>query len=373
MRIFRPSLAAFFVTVVPLPWLLAHCSSDAKQSSTDAGDATVQDAPTEGAPTSDVTTPDTSSGDVQAADGGSAADAPPESTAAIDASEGGQADGAQLDSGQEAATDASDASADSAIPAIPCNADGGDGGAACPGMLPCCNGFCADTTKDPKNCGTCGNACTSTQFCTGMTCNEAILKNICANPKATWITDDYPPDNAASNDMGTGLAVGCAPPVTVLTTYEDGGTAQDPDSGRPLTGAGNTLVAGGGWFGHASVAYMDGQGLTPLILNTDGTNAWIRNRKTSANIVFTNNTIVTAQHDYFLLELSVEPASGTLCFFGYGMLSGGTTAAGYFFRNNVVANRATFTDAWYVYEWMTANDAGLPGAGDTFTLVAHGL
>ncbi|MDP9000466.1 MAG: hypothetical protein M3O46_10190 [Myxococcota bacterium] len=379
MRIFRASLAVFFVTVVPLPWLLTHCSSgDTKPGNADAGDATVQDAPAEGAPQPDVATPDSSSTDAQeaqeaqeaqAADGEATVDSPPDSPAAPDASDGGQ------DGGQQDGSDASEAAADAGIPAIPCSVDGGDAGdagSACPGMLTCCNGWCADTSKDPKNCGACGNPCTATQFCTGLACDDAILKNICANPKATWLIDDYGADNAASNDMGTGLAMGCTPPVTILTASEDGGTAQDPISARPITGAGDTLVAGGGWFGHASVVYMDGQGLTPLILSNDGTNAWILNRKTMMNIVFTNQTLVTAQHDYFLLELSVEPTSGSLCFFGYGMDAGGTGAAGYFFRNNVVPNRATFTDAWYVYEWTTTG-AGVPSASDTFTLLAHGM
>ena len=81
---------------------------------------------------------------------------------------------------------------------------------------------------------------------------------------------------------------------------------------------------------------------------------------------------MTAHHDYFLLELSVEPISGTLCFFGYGMLSQGTIAAGYYFQSTIVPALSTYTDAWYVYEWTDTNNDSVPNAGDTFALTAHG-
>jgi hypothetical protein len=246
-------------------------------------------------------------------------------------------------------------------------------------MQTCCSastsptgGFCTDTSKDPRNCGSCGTACSQTQFCTGVACDDVVLKNLCANPKATWLTDSYGPDNTAGNAMGNAFAT-CMPPVTILTVNDDGGVATDPVSGRPLAGGGNTLVAGGGWFGHASVLYMDNQRLTPLIVANDGSNAWIRNQKTSVNIVFASIASLTPHHDFFLLELSVEPASGTLCFFGYGMLSTGTIAAGYYFQNTVMPNLSTYTDVWYVYEWTDTNNDAVPNAGDTFALLGHGM
>jgi hypothetical protein len=125
--------------------------------------------------------------------------------------------------------------------------------------------------------------------------------------------------------------------------------------------------------------YMDGRGvappptpLTPLVLDNDGTNAWIRNRKTNVDIALTSIASLTPGHDFFLLELSIEPISGSLCFFGYGMLSPGTVAAGYFVQSSVLPNLSTFTDAWYVYEWTDTNGDSVPNAGDTFTLKGQG-
>jgi hypothetical protein len=378
MRMLRARPAILIGTVAPLVGLLAHCGGgDTSHGSGDAGDAGTQDAPANDATLSDGSTGD-GANDVGAGDSMTDAAA----AADVGAGDTGDASSGEASGGQDA-SDASDGGG-ATIDATPCQVgagdagDAGDGGPSCAGMLTCCSapasptgGFCTDTSKDPRNCGSCGTACSSTQFCTGLACDDAILKNICANPKATWIADPYGPDNTAGNDMGAALA-GCLPTVTVFTVNEDAGVAQDPLSGRPLTGAGNTLVAGGGWFGHASVLYLDNQKLTPLILSHDGTNAWIRNQKTNVNIVFVTEASVTAHHDYFLLELSVEPVSGTLCFFGYGMLSAGTIAAGYYFRNNVAPALSTFTDAWYVYEWTDTSDAGMPNTGDTFTLLAHG-
>jgi hypothetical protein len=161
--------------------------------------------------------------------------------------------------------------------------------------------------------------------------------------------------------------------VTVSTTPQDSGLAQSPSTGRPLTGPGDTLVAGGGYFGQQAVAYMETNKIAPLSLGTDGTNAWIRNTKTGTNVVLVPNAMLTSQHDYFALEVTVEPKSGTLCFFGYGMLVPGTLAAGYYFQNDVVANRAMFPNVWYVYEWTDTDNSGAPSAGDTFTPVANGM
>jgi hypothetical protein len=68
----------------------------------------------------------------------------------------------------------------------------------------------------------------------------------------------------------------------------------------------------------------------------------------------------------------VEPVSGTLCFFGYGMGGPGTLAAGYYFQSIVVPSLSTFTNVWYVYEWTDTNNDSVPNAGDTFALLQQG-
>jgi hypothetical protein len=254
--------------------------------------------------------------------------------------------------------------------AMPCEM--GSGGGSCGQNETCCAGFCTDTSKDPFNCGRCGNACSQTQFCTGTTCDDAVLKNLCVNPHATVVMDPYMEDNTAGNAFGAALSRTCMPGVNVRSTSQSSGIAQDP-GGRPLTGVGDTLVAGGGWFGQAAVAYMDSHGLTPLLVSTDGTSSWIRNSKTQANIVFIPNTSLTAHHDYFLFEVGVEPISGTLSFFGYGMSGLSTTVASYYFQKSVLPNASAFPSAWYVYEWTDKDMDGIGSAGDTFNPIANGM
>jgi hypothetical protein len=312
-------------------------------------------------------------GEGDAADAADAAEEPPPPRipcVPTIVSDGGTSDAETADGGE--AGDAAEATdAGDAAPV----GDASDAGmpGPCPDAMTCCGGWCTDTTRDPQNCGSCGNACTSSQFCTGTACDDAVLQNVCANARATVVLDQYPPDNEAGAALGAGLAGGCMPPVTVSATPQDSGLAQAPGTGRPLTGPGDTLVAGGGFFGQQAVSYMETNKLAPLSLGTDGTNAWIRNTKTGTNVVLVPNAMLTSQHDYFALEVTVEPTSGTLCFFGYGMLVPGTVAAGYYFQNDVVANRAMFPNAWYVYEWTDTDNNGAPSAGDTFSPVANGM
>jgi hypothetical protein len=337
MPIDRARLAFLVAAAVPLPLLVSHCGTTAGQSSAVGG--------------SDSSLP-------EAADAG-----------------GGNVDAAEFD---DAEGDALDESAPS-IPCVPLGADAGHGrhsasdGAAgsCPGAMTCCDGWCTDVKRDPQNCGSCGNACMATQFCTGASCEDVILKNLCANAHATVVLDSYDPDNDAGTAFGAALAAGCTPPVMVRTTPQFSGVALSP-TGRPITGPGDTLIAGGGFFGQVGVEYMEQNKVAPLTLGTDGASSWIRNNRTGASIVMIPTSMLTASLDYFAFEVSVEPKSGTLCFFGYGMLVPGTQAAAYYFQNRVVPHLTTFTDAWYVVQWTDTDNNGVPSAGDKFTPVSQG-
>ena len=296
--------------------------------------------------------------------------------------DGGEADSQSAseagDDGSDSAADGSDASdgSEDSSDAMPCSVEAGEGGddgggSSCPVGESCCGGWCTDTKADPRNCGACGNVCSATQFCTGTTCDDAILKNLCANPKATVVHERSPGDNQTGDAIGASLAMGCMPPVMQTITDVDGGTAQDPATGRPITGPGDTLVAGGGDYLQTSVAYME-KALTPVVTAADGMKAWAYRRGMSTNLVSAPFTNLTSSHDYFVLELSVEPVSGSLCFFAFGFGAPGTLAAGFYFQNDVMPNLSTYSDVWYLYEWTDTDASGDPSAGDTFSLVAHG-
>ncbi len=255
-------------------------------------------------------------------------------------------------------------------PRTPCDASD-----SCEGTLECCGGYCADTRHDPRNCGGCGTACSATQFCTGTGCDNAVFTNVCANAATTVVNDPYTEDIQAGAAIGTALASCSDSGVAVAIVPQNKPGVLEPmgDAGqRPNTGVGDTMVAGGSWWGQLSVAYMDGHGLTPVYLTNDGTTSHFFERSTGMPLVTTLDSALTAQHDYFFLELAVEPVSGTLCLFGEGILGPGTAAAGYYGSQVAVPRHATLTAAYYVYEWTDANQDGTPGAGDTFALVAEG-
>jgi hypothetical protein len=376
MRKIRLRFVALATTVAAIPVILLHCGGNGTtQSVPGAVDGAASDAGSPESSATDATSLDGGDeGDGGAADASGSVDAAtPEAetpeTSAGDGPSGDEGDGGTaVDSGN-----ALDAAKDAAIDATPCDVDAADGASSCTGTMSCCGGWCTDTSHDWRNCGSCGNACASTQFCTGVACQDAVLKNICANPAATVVFDPYTDDNDAGLRMGNALATQCVPPVTVAYVNGDAGVGQDPDSGRPSTGPGNTLVVGGGSYGQPSVGYIDDTGLSTVRLQADGTDTWFQNFKTQTTIVRAANTTLTAHHDFFLLELNVDPASGTLCFAGIGFYNLGTLAAGYFFQNKVMPSLSTFTAAWYVYEWTDTDGDSAPSVGDAFRRVDQGL
>jgi Stigma-specific protein, Stig1 len=242
---------------------------------------------------------------------------------------------------------------------------------ACPKQLTCCSGKCVDPSRDPLNCGGCGIVCISRQFCTGKMCEDAIVSNVCDNAEGATVFDPYVADNQTASAIGAALAANCTP-MTIHQVSQDDPGIIDPNSSRPLTGVGNTFIVGGGNYGQKAVTYMDSANLTTVNLKADGTNSGFINRKTARSIVMALNSDLTPHHDYFCVELAVEPVSGTLFFAGMGLYEPGTTAAGHWISTQMIPQRAMYTDAWYVYEFTDTNGDSIPNDGDTFVLVDHG-
>lgn len=339
---------------------IADGSMAPMEGSTDAaaGDATHTEsaAPDGEPPTSDART------DAETGTSDAAIDATVDAAPPIDGS-----NDAALDAGGDAALDASSDAPDG----TPCTVDAGDAGSGCTGTLSCCSGWCVDTAKDPNNCGTCGNACSPTQFCTGTQCDDAVIDNLCANAAATVMQDEFAIDNEAGAEVAQALA-GCVPPVTYSIADQDAGDVLDPSTHRPLLGPGDTLVAGGGGYGQSSVAYLDSAGVSPAYIVENGTDVWIYDRSTGVAVVDDTVADLTAHHDYFLLVLAVEPTSGTLCFTAAGTGAPGTVAAGYYFANVVMPDLPSYTGSWYAYEWTDTNMNSIPDPGDSFVLEGSG-
>ncbi len=402
----RSLQAALIGAAAALSLLVVHCGgggsgggeSDASTPNDGStSDATGRDASLDASGTdglSDATSGEAGDASVGEAAEGDAADAPSTTDAADALGDVGNT----LDGSTEAAVDGSteaglDGSTEAAPDAAQCQVDAGEGGSGCAGALSCCAGSCVDTTRDPNHCGACATACSTTQFCAASLCSDAVLGNISENPHAAVVDDQFPVDNDAGNTIATGL-MGCLPtPVTFTTIQQDAGTDFDQATHRPLLGPGTTLVAGGGAYGQTSVAYLDMNGITPAYIapyQTDAdsgvTTVSIVERSTGTVVVTDTLANLTPTHDYFLLVIAVEPVSGTLCFTAAGAGQGaGTTAAAYYFANDIMPNLSTYADSWYVYEWTSAgNDASSadidaepvtgvpPTAADTFVLKGSG-
>lgn len=249
--------------------------------------------------------------------------------------------------------------------AIPCTEGG-----ACAAPLACCNGICVDTSKDPRHCGACGRTCTDTQFCTGTACTETVFANVCANPSATVIKDPYEADNNAAATIGAALMMSCTPP-TMVVARDQGEAGVLSGSGRPLAASGTTYLMGGGSFGQRGVDYLDKTDMTPVYLTFDGVTAKFNSRRTAEVLQATPATALNDGHDYFYLQMFVEPLSGTLCINAIGMLAPGTLAGGFWLATEIIPKRAMYGDTWYVYEWTDSGDK-IANAADTFRLIAHG-
>ncbi len=341
-------------------FLLAHCGSSSANPPGPDGSAPdgSQDATAGDTSVPDAAGPDAGEdANTTRADG--AADASPDVT--TDAPSDGALDGG-------ADVDAHEAG-------IPCDVD-----AQTPWVgastVKCCSGFCTDTALDPANCGACGAGCTTKQFCTGTACADAILANVCANPKGTVVLDPFAADDEAGISVGAALTTTCVPATTIVQLSQDAGDVVDPNSGRPITGVGNTFIGGGGGYGlgQRGVAYLDQAALSALYLyyNGSGDTYQIQNRSNGSSVVDAGGSTLTAHHDFFYVQLTVEPQSGTLCFSVVGIEAPGTQAGGYYVATQLIPNRATYTASWYVYEWTDTNNDSIANAGDTFTMVGSG-
>jgi hypothetical protein len=217
-------------------------------------------------------------------------------------------------------------------------------------------------------------------------CEPATFSNLCDNPSETLIFDQYDADNAAAVEIGTALQSACGMNL-VIPAHDDGGVLADagvlnPVSGEPTTGIGNLCVIGGGSFGQQAVGYLDAKSLTEVYIRGVVDDAGV------LDLLFTDRggpgaptdvasepySATTQNTDYFLLQMSVDPVTGSLCFMTLGITAAGTTAGAYYAANDFIANGdfASSTKSWLVYKWTAAGDAGVVSEQDTFTLIASG-
>lgn len=239
----------------------------------------------------------------------------------------------------------------------------------------CCDHACLplDTLTD---CGACGNTCATGDFCDGTQCNAPTFPSFCANKQVYVIYDDNGNDDHAADVMASTITANCPADVTVTTGSQTDATLVDQATGQPLGGGGVTYVLGGGPFPNKPLHYLEAtQELTKVYFDApDGINFFWRERATGNAVATMPGSQCSAHFDQFVTELVTDPGSGTLLLAGYGACaSRGTLAAAFFYANQILPNAASFPDSWYVFQWDDTDGDSAPSAGDTFTVLAHGL
>jgi hypothetical protein len=250
----------------------------------------------------------------------------------------------------------------------------------CPMDSTCCGDRCADLNRDPLHCGDCNTACSSAQFCSPGGCKSAILSNVCASPAATFLLDGLSTDDAATATLEAGLASNCQPsPKTVVVAQKDSGLI-NPTTGKPVGGGANMVVIAGGPFGQLLLKYLESTRATPIYSYYDASVNQLRARATTDGgmddggsdtlVVNAPQSTITDSHSFFVVELMLDPPSGTLMLAIYGVSASGTQAGAWYFVQKMVPARATLDKSWYVYEWTDQDANQMPGDADTFRLVA---
>lgn len=242
-------------------------------------------------------------------------------------------------------------------------------GSACSATGTCCGGECVDTSRNIRNCGACGVACGAANFCAtvpSVACTAAVLKNLCQNTHVTSVLDGAAADDAASAVVRTALISGCTPtPISGVVEQASTNVIHNI-TGKPRVGPGELLVAVGGDAYSRLVGYLNTERSAP-IYNVD----YDFRRSLDQSLVKTGSGL-SADHDFLVIQAVRDPSTGTLILVAYGLDAAGTTAAGWYFANVMLPSLTSYTNAWYVYEWMDTVDDNMPTNATEFQLIQSG-
>jgi len=227
-----------------------------------------------------------------------------------------------------------------------------------------------------QRCGACNVACGTDQFCDGTACHDVVFPEFCANKKVYAIYDGIALDDGATNVLASTIAANCPQGTMIQYGPQTNPAWVDQDAGTLLLGGGSTVVTAGGPFANKPVKWMERTSLTTKVyFATNGIDTfYFRQRSDGGTLVSQPSASCTSHHDNLLIELARDPSSGTLALIGYGVCAGGygTQAAGWYYANVMLPNRASYPDSWYLFQWDDTNMDSLPNVGDSFVQLASG-
>lgn len=193
----------------------------------------------------------------------------------------------------------------------------------------------------------------------------------------TFLQDGSNVDDGLAPVLSAVLVSGCPSAPATAVEMETASTAVNPMTAQPVAGAGDLLIEIGGPYTSNTAHYVESHGYTRLYDTTpDGNVVGFYGRSadggTDPEIAVVPIPTLTTTHDFFKIEMVVDPVSGTRVLQIYGIFSPGTLAAEWFFENRMLPNLSAYPLRYYVYEWSHGDAGPNPGASDTFTLVASG-
>lgn len=247
----------------------------------------------------------------------------------------------------------------------------------CPSGYVCCGTRCADTSRDHNHCASCNAFCTGGDYCAGVGCKQTSVATVCDTPHMTFVLSGASTDDALAPVLSAALTSGCPSPPAMTTEPDTASVAVNPTTAQPVAGAGDLIVEFGGPYTTKLANYIESHGYTRIYDTTPDGNvvgfyAHSADGGKDPAIAEAPFAAFTATHDYFKIEMVVDPVSGTRVLQIYGIFSPGTVAAEWFFEHRMLPNLSAYPLRYYVYEW-THGDAGTtPGASDSFVLVASG-
>jgi hypothetical protein len=190
--------------------------------------------------------------------------------------------------------------------------------------------------------------------------------NLCGNNAIYALRNGWSADEAATDLMSAALAAHCAG-STVTSLSSNDPAVVDACTGEPLLGAGNTLIAAGGFVTQRAILHLERR-ISPIYFDTDGVSLFqYKTRAGNVAAEWADGT-QTPSHAHFTIALYPDTKRGSLVISMFGQSPEGTTAGAWYFANVVLPSIKNGTKNWGKYvvvEWTDSGDL-VPNAADAF-------